>query len=367
MDGHTDIRAVCAMQLPEGAEPPSEILLIPAGEVSFRPHDGRDPVHNSNPAAVVAATMALRGETGVDLVIDFEHQTEFARSNGQPAPAAGWISRVFERGGAVWGAVRWTERAAAMIAAREYRYISPVFFYHAQTHEVTLIVSAALTNDPALHMRALARAETHSEKEGREMDLEKLRKALGLAADADEAAIVAAAGAAHSAAGVLGETRKALELDEAADSAAILAAARAGGSGDDDDGGDGADADPDPAQFVPRAEFDRVSASLTSLQTERVEERATAAVDAATEAGKIAPAQRDWALAYAKKDPSGFEKFAASAAAILPKGQLVPDQAPAREAGSLTVEEKAVCRATGVSEKAFIESANARKEAVAHE
>jgi len=344
---------------------------MPAGAVLFRAHDGRMPVINPDPDDVVGATMALRGTGGVDLVVDYEHQSQLSQWNGQPAPAAGWIDRVFVRDGAVWGAVRWTARASGMIRAREYRYISPTFLHDSETRRVLVIVGAALVNDPALHMTALARAGAEGRditqmKEVSGMDIEQLRTVLGLGAEADEATVVAAAGAAHRAAGVLAETRSALELDDDAGSDAILAAARAetrAGSDSGEDGGD-PDPDPDPGRFVPRAEFDRVTARLNTVETARAEERATAAVDAATQAGKIAPAQRDWALGYAGKDPEGFDAFVTAAASILPQGQVVPDGAPVREASSLTDAELAVCRATGITAEDFTKSANGRKEAM---
>ncbi len=365
-DGRGDGRCLltCAAALPEAAEPPGEILLMPAGAVLFRAHDGRMPVINPDPDDVVGATMALRGAGGVDLVVDYEHQTQLAQWNGQPAPAAGWIERVFARDGAVWGAVRWTARAAEMIAAREYRYISPTFLHDSETRRVLVIVGAALVNDPALHMTALARAALaragaeggDTDKQGRsDMNLEELRAALGLGAEADEAAILTAAAAAHQASTTLGETLQALALDEGAGPEAILAAARAGPGG--------VVSDPDPNRFVPRAEFDRVTARLNTVESERGAERALAAVDAATQAGKIAPAQRDWALAYAGKDPAGFDAFVAAAAVILPQGEVMGEPAPLREAGGLTEAELAVCRATGISAEAFTRSANGRKEA----
>ena len=96
--------------------------------------------------AVVNATRAAAGNT--DLVIDFEHQTQHAKENGRPAPAAGWIRGLQAR-------VEWTARAAAMLKAREYRYLSPVFF-HTRNGIVTRMEGAALTNYPALAMPALA-------------------------------------------------------------------------------------------------------------------------------------------------------------------------------------------------------------------
>ena len=164
---------------------PEEVLLMPAGEIPTRPSDPRPPWHNTNPAGVLAATRAL----DQDLVVDFEHQTQRSERNGKPAPASGWIKRVFERGGAIWGGVEWTADAARMIAAKEYRFISPVFHYDRGSRVVQRIMGAALTNEPAFHMPALARAG-----EGGNMDfLQKLRAALGLGADATEDEIVAAA------------------------------------------------------------------------------------------------------------------------------------------------------------------------------
>ncbi|MDD4978776.1 MAG: phage protease [Gallionella sp.] len=130
------------------------IRLIPAG--IFRATDGRPAglpgwkLTASNAAAIIQAA-TLRAN---DFLIDYEHQTISASKNGLPAPAAGWFKRLEWRNGDSGGLfaldVRWTERAAAMIAAREYRYISPVFTFDFKTGDVQGLHSAAITNDPAL-------------------------------------------------------------------------------------------------------------------------------------------------------------------------------------------------------------------------
>lgn len=86
-----------------------------------------------------------------DFVIDYEHQTLNTASNGQPAPAAGWFKRLEwrEGDGLYVTDARWTERASAMIKAKEYRFISPTFHYDKHGN-VLDIVNAALTNNPAL-------------------------------------------------------------------------------------------------------------------------------------------------------------------------------------------------------------------------
>ena len=368
-------RAATAAELPAGADAPREILLLPAGEIPTRPHDSRAPWRNPDADAVVAATREL----GSDIAVDFEHQTQRSETNGQPAPAAGWIKRVFARDGAVWGEVEWTDRAKAMIEAKEYRFISPTFIFDKATRTIARIVGAALTNDPAFYMRAIANAQTGEESD---MDLEKLRKALGLAATATEAEILAAAETAAAGAKALVAVAAALALakDTAADSVAAAvtamvksrkAIAKAAGLGEDASAEDvetavatakasaNAGGAPDPAAFVPRAEFDAVKERLAAVETNTAEASATAAVDQAIKDGKVTPASRNWALGYAKKDPEGFAAFAKDAPKILSSGRVAPSGKPGDGGDTLTDEERAVCRATGVSEKDFIESRKA--------
>lgn len=99
-------------------------------------------------AAQLVAQVAARA---TPFVIDYEHQTLRAVNNGKPAPAAGWFSQVEWREGSGLYAtgVEWTENAAAMIAAGEYKFISPVFGYN-RRGEVIELLHAALTNTPAL-------------------------------------------------------------------------------------------------------------------------------------------------------------------------------------------------------------------------
>jgi phage I-like protein len=124
---------------------------MPAG--LFRAGDGRP--HNI-PGWVMSRSAALRiidlaNDRTNDFVIDFEHQSLDASRNGTPAPAAGWFKRMEWREGDGLYVVdaRWTDLAAKMIAAREYRYISPVFSFD-KDGNVSSVLNAALTNTPAL-------------------------------------------------------------------------------------------------------------------------------------------------------------------------------------------------------------------------
>lgn len=119
------------------------------------PTDARDGRRFSlrDPGAVIARTLENAG-TG-ELPVDYEHQTDYAPTNGRPAPAAGWMKRFEIRPDGIWALVRWTARAARMLADGEYRYISPTF-RHSASGEVLRIERAALTNNPALELTALA-------------------------------------------------------------------------------------------------------------------------------------------------------------------------------------------------------------------
>jgi phage I-like protein len=64
-----------------------------------------------------------------ELVIDYDHASEFPElAKGQPIPAAGWLREIDDEPdaqGVLWGKAEFTQRAREMIAAKEYKYISP--------------------------------------------------------------------------------------------------------------------------------------------------------------------------------------------------------------------------------------------------
>lgn len=60
----------------------------------------------------------------------------------------------------MWGRVEWTDKGKAHVAAREYRYVSPVYYYQQDTGDIQAIESVALTNVPNLTgLKALAARE----------------------------------------------------------------------------------------------------------------------------------------------------------------------------------------------------------------
>lgn len=132
---------------------PSNFRILPAGV--FRSNDGRPATLPGwrMDAQIAGQLMAAIHAQANDLVIDYEHQSTQAPSNGQPAPAAGWFKRLEwrEGDGLYVTDARWTEKARTMIEAGEYRYLSPVFAFDPNTGAVTRLVSVALTNTPALN------------------------------------------------------------------------------------------------------------------------------------------------------------------------------------------------------------------------
>ena len=174
---------------------PGRIQLFPAG--TFAARDGRP----GNLRGVNATSWRLTAQdaeaviahwqrTATPLVVDYEHQTQLAAQNGQPAPAAGWITSLeWEEGRGLFAAVDWTDKARAHIRAGEYRYISPVFAFDRQSGAVLRLICAALTNHPALDgMDAASATFTPYE----EPPMKQILAALGLPETADEAAALAA-------------------------------------------------------------------------------------------------------------------------------------------------------------------------------
>jgi len=131
--------------LPDGG-PPREIKLLPCGRLT----GGVGSPYIVDQEGIEAAIAAFN-YNGLDLVIDYERQTEggeFASPDGL-APAAGWIKRLVNKGkGGLWAAVEWTDRAKRHIAAGEYRYFSPVFCVSRDSRKIARILQCALTNTP---------------------------------------------------------------------------------------------------------------------------------------------------------------------------------------------------------------------------
>lgn len=272
---------------------PDWLLLAPAGRTTGA--DGRS-FALADPGAVVAA----HEREHADIPLDWEHATHIRAPQGLDAPAAGWITSLQVREGAVWGQVAWTPAGAEAVRARAYRYYSPAY-YHDDAGNIRGIPSVGLTGKPNLAVPALNQQqpgadpgaipeiEIHIEvgpadQEPPEMLVPApLAAALGLPADCTPDAAVAAV-----------ETLKS-ERTVALNRAAV----------------------PDLALYVPRADHDAAlnrAASAETLLRQTQEAETTRQVDALIQEGlaaaRITPATVDYHRAQAQT-AGGIERLRA--------------------------------------------------------
>jgi phage I-like protein len=310
----------------EGGSAPEWVELIPAGATVIG-RDGRQWV-NDRPADVVANTLPR-----LPLPLDWEHATEERAPKGLDAPAAAWIEEVqLRENGSIWGRANWTPKGGQQVADKEYRFLSPGFDFDRATNRIVRLVHAGLTNTPNLVLTALNREgapDITREQENKALDLAtRLREALGLAADAGDDAIVTA---------VTNAQNQARAVNRSVDL----------------------------TQYAPRADLQTAvnrataaEAERDTLKAEKTDAEIEAAITGALDAGKIVPASADTYRAMCRTD-GGLAQFQALAATLPVIAGAADSRAKAKiedKAGGskLTDEERAVCRAMGVSEDAFL-------------
>lgn len=313
-----------SLALNQDGSVPDWIELLPPGPV-IRGKDGRTWRHD-NPAELIA-------NQTLPIPLDWEHATELKAPKGEQAPAAAWIEELQLRDGATWGRVAWNAAGQASVASREYRFISPVFLYEKQSLRVLQLASAALTNRPNLPLQALNRQKELLEA----MDPDtQILNALGLAEGARVTDVVTAINA--------------LKAErESAKAELALATNRAD--------------TPDLTKFVPRADYDaaveRATNAEQTLQAQADvarEAEIEAAINAALDAGKIAPASVDYHKAACAED-GGLDRFKAfvDAAPKLLVDSGLDDKEPPDANRTLTADEKALCQQMGLDEAEYLQ------------
>jgi len=322
---------------------PEWIRVLPLGKVELA--DQREPFMVDE-ASLASMVKAFRSR-GIDLVIDYEHQS----LNGERAPAAGWIKELEARGDGLWARVDWTQQAREYLAQREYRYFSPVLRLDPETRRPMALMHVGLTNVPAInHLPPLVArwgGEAKAAGELKHLDLgfgvqvtkinpvkekakmvEKLKSLMGLKPEV-EAGVVC--GKALEAFRDLSLT---LNLPDDATVAQLKGAVEALKTG--------------AARLLKaEEEVQALKARLVAETTERV-------VEEALKAGKVSPAQRSWALEYCRRDPEGFKTYAARAPKWVPTGEeLRLKKESCDEEHGLIPEELALCRSLNVSAEAY--------------
>lgn len=348
--------------LPAEGEVPEWIQLVPEGAVRI---EGEPDIFVTEEGA--ACLIAAWKDLGHKVVFDYEHQT----LKDVEAPASGWFADLEWRGpgkdGGLWAKIEWTERAAQRIAAKEYRYHSPVLLHGKQDRVVRYLINAALTNQPKMKdvralaakmdVAALAAKHIHlNQGEGNMKFSEEVAKALGMdvtaneedvlkalkgvvasveAKDTEIAALKAAPGAQLESTGLEAVVLKSLGL-------------QAGASNDD----------VEKAVQALKAS-DKAAGSLgqtvAELKAEIAKMKADDMVSLALKDGRLSPQERDdWGAELAEANPKQFEKIVLSRKA----GHAVPleslDLKSAPKSGAIPDDvQLSVNKQLGISDETF--------------
>lgn len=286
------------------------------------------------------AMKAQIAQRGVDLVVDYEHQT----LKGVEAPAAGWVKDLKLEGGNIVAVVEWTPRGAEYLKNREYRYLSPVVNVRKTDNKAVGLHSLALTNTPAIENMTPIVNSDNFEGGQENMELQKLAELLGLGPDVTEEQIMEALHA------VLAENKSLKEGNQPGDDTTVANKAVCGLLGLKA-GAPVADVTAKIMELK-NGTIDGVNVleELKALKEQTAQRNADEAVTLALKAGKITPAQKDWARSYALADPTGFGSFVEKAPQVVPMGEIDLDDAKALKSGTVDNATMLVCKQLGVSQ-----------------
>ena len=298
-------------------ECPDKIKILPVGRINSEKGDF---VVDEESYNAMKAEMQRRG---IDIVIDYEHQT----LQDVQAPASGWVKELIYTPEAIIAKVEWTQKAQEYLKNKEYRYLSPVVLTRKKDNKAVALHSLALTNTPAINgMFAIvnsANIETENDTGGKGMDLQKLKELLGLPADAAEETIMNAlmeklGGAEKKEESETKEEpepgkEQGKETEVVANSVILGLLGLQENAKTEDVAGKimalkaGAD-----------SQQQEIADALNRLKNREADE----VVMNALKAGKITAAQKDWAKDYVLKDRKGFDAFIEKAPVVVPVGKL---------------------------------------------
>lgn len=293
-----------------------------------------------------AAMKAQIAQRGVDLVIDYEHQT----LTGEQAPAAGWVKELFLDDGQIKARVEWTDRAKEYLSNREYRYLSPVITVRKSDNKAMGMHSIALTNTPAIeHMEAIVNSLNFEGGQNTMDFMKELAKLLGLGEDATEEQVKEALKACLEENKSLKESAEAAKQPPAEDDKVVankevceLLGLKAGA------------ATADVAAAIMALKGGNIGGvnlveQVKSLEAKLADRDAEEAVEMALKAGKITPAQREWAKGYALKSLEDFRGFVEKAPQVVPMGDVGGSEALALKNGEVDEATLLVCKQLGIS------------------
>ncbi|ENR6723878.1 phage protease [Salmonella enterica] len=342
--------AALSISLTAEATPATRVRIFPAG--AFRSNDGRP---KECPAWVMNAACAQRliaaaASKKTDYSFDYEHQTLRAVTNGKPAPASAWFKSLewVEGDGLYAVDVDWTAAASQMIAAREYRYLSPMFDYHPVTGEVGQLINVALTNLPALEeldegviaaaSRLAATSSTFPENTAMDEEqiaylLSQLRWILNLPETSTAAdiktelekiitAISGGQGMAAASVDLLAMLTTAADRDaRIAEQAAQIA--------------DLSQRVYDPAKFVPVAALTQMQAQYAQTITESGSQEVEQLITAALSDRRLLPGELEtWARDLGQKDPAALKAYLEKAPPMAALNRMQTQEVPGAPGGT---------------------------------
>jgi phage I-like protein len=325
----SDTLALAPVGFSDGEKtPPDEFLLIRYGDNDYTKGEERGKfVFSEADADEIISDFSQRGK---DIVFDYEHQT----LKGTEAPASGWIRSIAKGAEGLVAKVDWTERAKKFLQGREYRYHSPVL--HFKSGRPYRLHSVALTNHPALHgYPALVADDNKPNKQEETMNehLKKIAAMLGVTVVAladgkeDEKATAEAVEAKVKALSDAGKNLQDLLSLHDCKTAEELTLKIKG--------------------MVPAAEKQQLEEKLAGIEAEK-------AVAKAFSDGKLIEAQREWAVALAKKDLKAFCDYAEKAPKVAPgPAATVPAGTPPKTEATLAMSdnEKGIFQKLGLTDE----------------
>ena len=295
-----------------------------------------------------SAMKAQIAQRGVDLVVDYEHQT----LTGEQAPAAGWVKELFLDDGQIKARVEWTDRAKAYLENREYRYLSPVITVRKADGKAMGLHSIALTNTPAIeNMEAIVNSLNFEGGQNTMNEfMKKLAALLGLGEDATEEQVAEALKACVEENKSLKESAAEAAKQQPPEDDKVVAnkvvcellGLKAGA------------ATADVAAAIMALKGGNIGGvnlveQVKSLEAKLADRDAEEAVELALKAGKITPAQRDWAKGYALKSLDDFRGFVEKAPQVVPMGTVGGSEPLALKNEELDEATLLVCKQLGIS------------------
>ncbi len=314
---------------------PEEVKILPVGTVNSEKGDF---IVDHESYKEMKAEMQRRG---IDIVIDYEHQT----LKDVQAPAGGWVKDLIYTPEAIVAKVEWTPKAKEYLKNKEYRYLSPVVLTRKSDSKAVVLHSLALTNIPAINgMFAIVNSvdfDTYNTPTGgKEMDLQRIKELLGLPAETPEEDVM------NALVKVLEKVKDAPDPKPEEDKEVVANSVILGLL---ELPADSKTEDVTTKIMALKAGVSRQNQEIQETM-ERLRQRdADDAVMMALKAGKITAAQKDWAKEYALKDRKGFDSFVEKAPAVVPVGKLDTTEAP-KNKEKVEVDEF-ILKATGLSKE----------------